>query len=459
MPTPKPKPEAPKGIRLNQAITARTVRLVMDEGHRVVSIQEALDCAMKLKLDLVEVDRKSNPPVCKIMDFHKEKYIQEMKEKERKKIKTKIRSGDNKEVRFKSKTESKDLKFKADAIIRLMERGYRVKCMAIPAGKQKGKQEGKQDGKQHGKQEEGRQESKHEAELRSTLSRLLALIEDVAIVESGPHVVEKQAYVIVRHIKFRPKKFSKKSVKSLDAAREGVHSAVTNSEINSTTQDEISLEAEEEWELECSSETENEDTSQENEHNIGPTTFPKEDVNKIMGRSEPADVDRSKPLHHKVSPKPVFDSPKTRLDLNKEQTDVNYSNRFVATPMEPPVVENNRYSKQRETKDRYPPIRPTGRVPHQAIGNDSGRQGQFDPKHRQINPGDPGSRRPGYGIFCARQPADRQATGAFTAQKTAPSGEQNHSGDATVGNAKNPGPSYGIFSSSNPVPSDGQKKP
>jgi hypothetical protein len=36
----------------------------------------------------VQVDRKSDPPVCKIMDFHKEKYKKDTKEKER--LKTKV---------------------------------------------------------------------------------------------------------------------------------------------------------------------------------------------------------------------------------------------------------------------------------------------------------------------------------------------------------------------------------
>jgi hypothetical protein len=37
---------------------------------------------------LVQVHRKSDPPVCKIMDFHKEKYKKEVKEKEQ--LKTKV---------------------------------------------------------------------------------------------------------------------------------------------------------------------------------------------------------------------------------------------------------------------------------------------------------------------------------------------------------------------------------
>lgn len=163
-------------------------------------------------MDLVEVHRKSDPPVCKIMDFHKEKYNKDVKEKERLKTKSAIvlRGGDNKEVRFKAKTEIKDLKVKADAITRLMERGYRVKCMAMPAG--------------------------NEAEdLGGPLSRLLGLIEDVCIVESGPHLDSKHAYVIVRHVKFATKKGGKKASKAMEDAGKGTpRSAASESPATAT---------------------------------------------------------------------------------------------------------------------------------------------------------------------------------------------------------------------------------
>ncbi|KAI4985692.1 hypothetical protein ZWY2020_018322 [Hordeum vulgare] len=70
-------------------------------GHSVVPRHEALQIAARMGLDLVEVHRKTDPPVCKIMDFHKEKYNKDVKEKERLKTKSAIvlRGGDNKEVR------------------------------------------------------------------------------------------------------------------------------------------------------------------------------------------------------------------------------------------------------------------------------------------------------------------------------------------------------------------------
>lgn len=183
------KEEKDKGPRLNDKITAKFVRVVSPDGdrHFVCSRNEALEQARKLKVDLVEVQRDSDPPVCKLMDFHKEKYMLQLKEKERTKSKATVKKGDCKEVRFTGKTEQKDLQMKADTIKRLMERGYRVKCMATGTEDQ---------------------------DLGRFLSRISVLIEDVAVVESGPIVEKKQAYVIVRHVKFGPpKKGAKKASK------------------------------------------------------------------------------------------------------------------------------------------------------------------------------------------------------------------------------------------------------
>ncbi|XP_027365212.1 translation initiation factor IF3-1, mitochondrial isoform X2 [Abrus precatorius] len=164
------------GYRLNDQIKAPYVRLVIDDGHSVVSRFEALERAKMLKLDLVEVQKSANPPVCKIMDFHKETYKRQEREKERAKTKAdmKLRK-DCKEVRFSEKTEAKDMKMKADMVKKLMEKGYRVKC----------KVSGKED-----------------QDLTGLLCRLLALIEDVCIVENGPHMAKKDAYMIVRHVKY-----------------------------------------------------------------------------------------------------------------------------------------------------------------------------------------------------------------------------------------------------------------
>lgn len=156
-----------EGPRINKAITSDPVRLVTDEGHQVMSRREALEYAKKLKLDLVEVQKHAKPPVCKVMDYNKEKYKQQQREKERTKNKLDltVRKGECREVRFTAKIEQKDLERKAEMAKRLMDRGYRVKCMAMGT--------------------EGQN-------LEELLLRLSTLIEDVSFVESGPKAEKKK---------------------------------------------------------------------------------------------------------------------------------------------------------------------------------------------------------------------------------------------------------------------------
>ncbi|XP_062081565.1 translation initiation factor IF3-1, mitochondrial-like [Humulus lupulus] len=196
----KPSKEDSKasGPRINEKITAQVIRLVMDNEHTVVSRDEALDRARKLNLDLVEVQGTANPPVCKIMDFHKEKYVKQVRVKDRVKSKGEaaLKTASAKEVRFSGKIEQKDLQMKADTVKRLMESGYRVKCHAKGSGDQ---------------------------DVLGILSRLSALIEDVTVVESGPLMGKDGAYVIVRHVKFGlPKKGTAKKMTALVDANSGV---------------------------------------------------------------------------------------------------------------------------------------------------------------------------------------------------------------------------------------------
>ncbi|KAK1408117.1 hypothetical protein QVD17_39751 [Tagetes erecta] len=171
---------------MNEQIQAQYVRLVTDEGHGVVSRHEALERARRLDLDLVEVQSGADPPVCKLMNYKKEKYIKHVKEKEQTKKKSDLalRKGGLKEVRITCKIDKHDLQTKADTVKRLAERGYRVKCMAVTVPN----------------------EDVEKQDLGGLLSRLSALIEDFSLVESGPKVEAKQAYAVVRHIKFGPLK-------------------------------------------------------------------------------------------------------------------------------------------------------------------------------------------------------------------------------------------------------------
>jgi len=72
--------------RINEAIKTPKVRLIDENGDMIgiFSIKEALDKAFEEGLDLVEVNPEGNPPVCKILDYHKYKYtLQKTKKKQK----------------------------------------------------------------------------------------------------------------------------------------------------------------------------------------------------------------------------------------------------------------------------------------------------------------------------------------------------------------------------------------
>ncbi|MEM9953658.1 MAG: translation initiation factor IF-3 [Chloroflexota bacterium] len=86
--------------RINRQIRAREVRLIIEEQDDkgrpvsnnvgIVSIQEAMQTAQDLGLDLVEVAPNANPPVCRVMDFGKFQYEQQKKERKAKKNQVKV---------------------------------------------------------------------------------------------------------------------------------------------------------------------------------------------------------------------------------------------------------------------------------------------------------------------------------------------------------------------------------
>lgn len=76
-----------KKYKINELITAKEVRLVDQNGTMVgiVTIGEALESAQNVGLDLVEIAPDLTPPVCKILDYSKQKYDAKKKASEAKK--------------------------------------------------------------------------------------------------------------------------------------------------------------------------------------------------------------------------------------------------------------------------------------------------------------------------------------------------------------------------------------
>jgi len=80
--------------------------------------------ARTLDLDLVEVAPNADPPVCRIMDYGKFKYMQSKREQEARKKQTVIQV---KEIKVRPKTDEHDLNVKIRHIRRFLEEGDKVK--------------------------------------------------------------------------------------------------------------------------------------------------------------------------------------------------------------------------------------------------------------------------------------------------------------------------------------------
>ena len=80
--------------------------------------------AKHLELDLVEVAPNADPPVCRVMDYGKFKYMQSKREQEARKKQTVIQV---KEIKVRPKTDEHDLNVKIRHIRRFLEEGDKVK--------------------------------------------------------------------------------------------------------------------------------------------------------------------------------------------------------------------------------------------------------------------------------------------------------------------------------------------
>ena len=111
---------------MNTEIEAKSVRLVDADGEMVgvVSLREALDMAVEVGLDLVEVSPNADPPVCKILDFGKYKYeIQKKKNEARKKQKV----IDIKEIKLRPNIDDNDYNIKMRNMRQFLTDGDKVK--------------------------------------------------------------------------------------------------------------------------------------------------------------------------------------------------------------------------------------------------------------------------------------------------------------------------------------------
>jgi translation initiation factor IF-3 len=104
-------PNVERKHRLNREIMAPMVRLngVNNEPLGIVSIQDALRMSGEADVDLVEIAATADPPVCRLMDYGKFKYLEQKKAAE---AKAKQKVIEIKEVKFRPGTDEGDYQIK-----------------------------------------------------------------------------------------------------------------------------------------------------------------------------------------------------------------------------------------------------------------------------------------------------------------------------------------------------------
>jgi len=162
--------------RTNHQIREKEVRLVGDnvEGG-VMSIEEALQIAEGLELDLIEINKGPNPVICKIMDYQKFLYNEKKKQRELDK-RNKQNQMELKEMRFGANTGDHDFEFKKRHIISFLKNGDKVKAYVFFKGR----------------------EIKFKEQGEILLLKLVEEVEDYGVPESLPKLEGKRLVIFIK---------------------------------------------------------------------------------------------------------------------------------------------------------------------------------------------------------------------------------------------------------------------
>lgn len=149
--------------RVNKGIQAKEVRVIGEDGKQlgIMPTHIAVRIAEEKGLDLVEVNPKAAPPVCKIIDHGKFKYEEARKKRVAKKKQSVVVI---KEMKLRPKTDVHDLDVKVRAITRFLGEGNKARLVIVFRGR----------------------EIVHPETGKAVLLKVLAEVADFAVVEQMP---------------------------------------------------------------------------------------------------------------------------------------------------------------------------------------------------------------------------------------------------------------------------------
>lgn len=159
---------------MNERIRVPQVRVIGDDGQQigVIPVREALTMAQSRGLDLVEVSPTARPPVCRIMDYGKFKYEQNLRARKAKKKQHQMQL---KEIKMRPKIDDHDYEFKLRHAREFLAERDKVKFTITFRGR----------------------EMAHMEIGQGLVQRILGDLTDIALVESPPRQEGKALTTVV----------------------------------------------------------------------------------------------------------------------------------------------------------------------------------------------------------------------------------------------------------------------
>jgi translation initiation factor IF-3 len=120
---------------MNEAIKADEVRLISENGEQlgVLKLDDAIERAKDVGLDLIEVASNVNPPVAKILNYGKLKYEEKKKAQASKKKQHVVKI---KEMRVRPRIDDHDLETKVSRGRKFLEDGCKLKVTLMFRGRE-----------------------------------------------------------------------------------------------------------------------------------------------------------------------------------------------------------------------------------------------------------------------------------------------------------------------------------
>jgi len=162
----------------------------------ILPTHEAKRIAIEKNLDLVEVNPKASPPVCKVMDYGKYKYEEAKKKRQARKAQVQV---ELKEVKLRPKTDDHDVDFKTKHVRRFLEEGNKVKITVRFRGR----------------------EITHPETAQRQIDTIVEEVDDIGMVEQRPRMEGRTMTAIVApRQKPQPKKAAPKEDKGAEKGAE-----------------------------------------------------------------------------------------------------------------------------------------------------------------------------------------------------------------------------------------------